>query len=95
MSGLRYSTVHSHLKYWTETMLEIKGRPVHLLKRVPAVHGRHLVWVYSIAYPGKRWLAGVNPSLIKDVSSKLVSRWVSGVTDYDVPGSGEPLEKLT
>jgi hypothetical protein len=37
----------------------------------------------------------VNPELIKDVSNKLVTRWISGVTDYDTPGAGEPLESLT
>jgi hypothetical protein len=95
MTGLRYTTVHSHLKYWTDGMLNRKGEPVGLLKRVPSVSGRRLAWRYTIAYPGKRWLAGVNPELIKDVSNKLVTRWMSGVTDYDIPGSGEPLERLT
>ena len=37
----------------------------------------------------------MNPELIKDVSNKLVTRWMSGVTDYDIPGNGEPLERLT
>ena len=95
LTGLRYTTVSTHLAYWAETMLNKQGKPVHLLKRVPSVSGRKLAWRYTIAYPGKRWLAGVNPELIKDVSNKLVTRWMSGVTDYDIPGNGEPLERLT
>lgn len=95
LTGLRYSTVHTHLSYWAVGMLNKRGEPIGLLRRVPSVSGKRLAWRYSIAYPGKRWLSGVNTELIKDITSKLVSRWVSGVTDYDVPGSGEPLEKLT
>ena len=95
MTGLRYSTVHTHLKYWTDGMLNQKGEPVGLLRRFPSVSGGRLAWRYCLGYPGKRWLAGVNPALIKDVSSKLVTRWMSGVTDYDIPGSDEPLLSLT
>ena len=94
LTGLRYTTVSTHLAYWAETMCDKQGRPVRLLKRVPSVSGRKLAWRYSLSYPGKRWLAGVNPDLRKDVSSKLALRWAQHLTSYDLPGD-EPLSRLT
>jgi hypothetical protein len=94
LTGLRYSTVSSHLAYWAETMCDKQGRPVRLLKRVPSVSGRKLAWRYTIAGPGRRWLNGVNPDLRRDVSSKLALRWAQHLTSYDLPGD-EPLTRLT
>jgi len=94
LTGLRYSTISSHLAYWAETMLDKQGRPVRLLKRVPSVSGRKLAWRYAIAGAGRRWLNGVNPALRQDVSSKLALRWRQGVTSYDLPND-EPLTRLT
>ena len=94
LTGLRYTTVSTHLAYWAETMCDKQGRPVRLLKRVPSVSGRKLAWRYSLSYPGKRWLAGVNPDLREDVSSKLALRWAQHLTSYDLPND-EPLTRLT
>ena len=94
LTGLRYSTVHTHVGYWAVGMLNKNGLPVGLLRRTPSVSGRRLAWRYAIAYPGKRWLEGVNPELVRDVASKLVSRWVAGIKDYDIPDV-EPLRQLT
>jgi hypothetical protein len=93
LTGLKYCTVHTHTGYWAETMLNKQGKPVHLLKRIPAVHGRHLTWRYSLAYPGKKWLTGVDPAIKKDTTSKLVSRWLSHNLSYDI--DDEPLNALT
>ncbi len=94
LTGLRYTTVSTHLAYWAETMCDKQGRPIRLLKRVPSVSGRKLAWRYSLSYPGKRWLAGVNPDLREDVSSKLALRWAQHLTSYDLPND-EPLTRLT
>ena len=93
LTGLKYCTIHTHTGYWAETMLNKQGKPVHLLKRIPAVHGRHLSWRYSLAWAGKKWLTGVDPVILKDVSSMLASRWYSHITSYDT--DDEPLKALT
>ena len=93
LTGLKYSTIHTHTGYWAETMLNKEGKPVHLLKRTPSIHGRHLTWRYSIAWPGKKWLTGVDPAILKDISTKLASRWYSHITSYDI--DDEPLKALT
>ena len=93
LTGLKYCTIHTHTGYWAETMLNKQGKPVRLLKRIPAVHGRHLTWRYSLAWAGKKWLSGVDPAILKDVSTKLASRWYSRITSYDT--DDEPLKALT
>ena len=35
LTGLRYSTVHSHLGYWAETMLDSKGHQFIFLSAFP------------------------------------------------------------
>ena len=35
LTGLKYCTIHTHTGYWSETMLNKEGKPVHLLKRIP------------------------------------------------------------
>ena len=93
LTGLKYCTIHTHTGYWAETMVNKQGKPVHLLKRIPAVHGRHLTWRYSLAWAGKKWLTGVDPAILKDVSARLASRWYSHITSYDT--DEEPLKALT
>ena len=93
LTGLKYCTIHTHTGYWCETMLNKEGKPVHLLKRIPAVRGRHLTWHYSIGWAGKKWLTGVDPAIKKDTASKLVSRWLSHNLSYDT--DDEPLKALT
>jgi hypothetical protein len=93
LTGLKFTTIHTHTGYWAETMLNKEGRPVHLLKRIPAVHGRHLTWRYSLAWAGKKWLTGVDPAILKDVSARLASRWYSRIISYDT--GEEPLKALT
>ena len=51
MTGLRYTTVHTHLKYWTDGMLNQKGEPVGLLRRFPSVSGGRLAWRYALHIP--------------------------------------------
>ena len=93
LTGLKYCTIHTHTGYWAETMLNKQGKPVRLLKRIPAVHGRRLTWRYSLAWAGKKWLTGVDPAILKDVSARLASRWYSSITSYDT--GEEPLDALT
>ena len=93
LTGLKYCTIHTHTGYWAETLLNKQGKPVRLLKRIPAVHGRRLTWRYSLAWAGKKWLTGVDPAILKDVSARLASRWYSSITSYDT--GEEPLDALT
>ena len=93
LTGLKYCTIHTHTGYWSETMLNKQGKPVRLLKRIPAVHDRRLTWRYSLAWAGKKWLTGVDPAILKDVSARLASRWYSRIMSYDT--GEEPLDALT
>ena len=94
LTGLRHSTVHSHLKFWSDGMLDKNGRCVGLLKRVPAISGRRLAWKYTISGYGRTWLRGVDPVLLADIRKHLCLRWYQRLLTYDLPGI-EPLDSLT
>ena len=94
LTGLKHSTIHSHLKFWSDGMVDKNGRCVGLLKRVPAVSGRRLAWKYTISSFGRTWLKAVDPVLLADISKHLAKRWLEHITSYDIPGA-EPLESLT
>jgi hypothetical protein len=94
LTGLRHSTVHSHLKFWSDGMLDKNGRCVGLLKRIPAVSGRRLAWKYTISGYGRTWLKAVDPVLLADIRKHLCLRWYQRLLTYDLPGI-EPLDSLT